>query len=947
MMSKKSITLVLIFMIVISMLVTNVFAQGVNLNANQDKGRPEITGSDRDRNNIQEVPAKQKQEHPFKAEKSKKTTVDEEPGAATTITVSNPLISMTEVRTIDVVVDLGYVPNLEDLKWTFGDRPFSDWKRWVSGSNYTGPQIINFVEQPRIEDNTVVAKIRFNLLYNTTNLSGNARSQYPTFIGYYDLKVEDTTNGTTASKTMKYYPYDSYHTYDEIKPALDDIFTHARKGRYLEYQSIGQSVQGRDLHFVILAKDKASVNKYLNNTLPMMLENPSELKQLLESGKLGEYKVPIFINNIHPDEAPGIDAQIDTLRKLVTEDVIEYNTLDENNKSMAVSFSVDDMLDNVIILMNITQNPDGRANNTRGNVNGFDLNRDNGYQTQIETQIVTSQIAKWSPISFLDLHGFVAGFLIEPCTPPHEPNFEYDLLVESMLENAHAMGKAGISNTTYNSYLIPRLDYGQGWDDATIAYTAMYAMMHGALGYTIEMPHLNQESNNLMVYTLFSGINYVRENKDRLFANQLEIYRRGIEGIDSREVDRWLVNARRESIGRPRGDNENFFPDYYVLPLDLKLQKNALEVYNTVEYLLRNGIKVEKTLKSVNVEGVTYPAGSYVVNMKQAKRGYANTVFYQGINVSDFSNMYAEIVLNFPALRGFDAYAIRTEGAFNKVTENVPKVNKPQTQVTGNAAEFVVRNTNNDVIKAVNKLLNEGKTVKQVQSAGKGYAAGDYIISRKDLMDIRKDYYLEVTTFDAKAEAKVLVEPKIAFYGSNQTKFVLNELGFNLVPIDQSNIIIADNGTNVKGRILDEQKSYIGIGINAVNFIRSQNVLPGFNWAYASSSHEGLMKGIITQNHFITSGYAQEDLLYTAHGAYITAVPTGAQVISKVSTADDFFVSGWWPNNNNRVKGQVMAITQEVGDARVTVFANSLTNKAHPQHNYRMLANTIYGSTNK
>lgn len=57
------------------------------------------------------------------------------------------------------------------------------------------------------------------------------------------------------------------------------------------------------------------------------------------------------------------------------------------------------------------------------------------------------------------MHGFVSGFLIEPCTPPHDPNIEYDLVMPSMLEQANAMGKAGIANTKYDSYHIPYEEY--------------------------------------------------------------------------------------------------------------------------------------------------------------------------------------------------------------------------------------------------------------------------------------------------------------------------------------------------------------------------------------------------------------------------------------------------------------------------------------------------------
>ena len=71
----------------------------------------------------------------------------------------------------------------------------------------------------------------------------------------------------------------------------------------------------------------------------------------------------------------------------------------------------------------------------------------------------------------LRLTRFIKEFLIEPATPPHDPNFEYDLLSDLMLENAHHMGRAGVANSKYNSYIIPKLDWGDGWDDSFSGYT--------------------------------------------------------------------------------------------------------------------------------------------------------------------------------------------------------------------------------------------------------------------------------------------------------------------------------------------------------------------------------------------------------------------------------------------------------------------------------------------
>ncbi|PAF12329.1 hypothetical protein CHH61_25075, partial [Shouchella clausii] len=77
--------------------------------------------------------------------------------------------------------------------------------------------------------------------------------------------------------------------------------------------------------------------------------------------------------------------------------------------------------------------PDGRVDATRFNGEGIDLNRDFITQSQPETQETVSLIKEWNPMVFLDTHGYVKNYapnkqgLIEPCTPPYNPNYEYDL----------------------------------------------------------------------------------------------------------------------------------------------------------------------------------------------------------------------------------------------------------------------------------------------------------------------------------------------------------------------------------------------------------------------------------------------------------------------------------------------------------------------------------------
>ncbi len=56
----------------------------------------------------------------------------------------------------------------------------------------------------------------------------------------------------------------------------------------------------------VVAKDQASIDKYLTETTPLMLTKPDQMLKELQAGTF-DYKLPILINNTHADEQPGID----------------------------------------------------------------------------------------------------------------------------------------------------------------------------------------------------------------------------------------------------------------------------------------------------------------------------------------------------------------------------------------------------------------------------------------------------------------------------------------------------------------------------------------------------------------------------------------------------------------------------------------------------------------
>lgn len=873
-----------------------------------------------------------------------------------TIPIKDNKVYMTETQKGEFKLD-HKVNSLEDVSITFGDKNIQDWKRWQRETGkFDGENVFSAELAPDKKTVIVTMKPLFNSrdrnrgYYTEIDLSqrwpNNLRRLYGDYIKDYDLAITDKEKKVLNKTTLTLRPYEHYLSYDVMVKKTDEIKDKAKKDRYVTIEEIGKSIKGRPIRMGIVAKDKQSVDDYLSKTTPEMLNHPDEMLKKLEKGQL-DYKVPIFMHNTHADEEPAIDIVAGLFDKFANEDVIRFKGIDENKKKVDRKIDVKKALDKAFFLFTFVENPDGRSKNERSNANGYDVNRDHGYQMQPESRAMAKQINRFNPLTFMDFHGFQKDFLIEPCTAPHDPNFEYDLMLPSLEAHADAMGTTALANTRYRSYITPRRDWKSGWDDDFSGYTAVYSIYHNVVGHTIELPHTNEESYQAGLYVGFGGIDYALKHRDTLFANKLKAFSRGIHGIEDPKTEKEFTGPKGEIVGRPKVNGEHFFPNYYVIPMTPALQKDPNEAYEMIDYFKRNGVKVQQ-LKE-DIKGTSLKAGDLVVDMAQAKRGVANMALWRGSNDSAWDSMYAEVVVNFPVMRGFDILTINQKSALDGKLTDVTWTKAPR-NIPESAPYYFVENNSMYVVKAINKALEKGLPV---------YLAKNGFYFREDtLKEAIKDVALKAKPLQGTVSGAQLVAKKVYAPGSPNKHLGYESPSRSSVALLQMGFSLVDNYEAADVLVLEDDKydpEWIGkkpvifIGDAAIQHAIDKGKLKGVKITYTKAADgqfiyryddfEGLMKATANPSSLASSGYGKDTYFYSTNGAWLTNSNADFTPVLKVKEKDAF-VAGWWPKHE-QAYGQIVALDGRVNGQPTLIFVGSPLNKMHTHEFYRWVSNAF------
>ena len=891
--------------------------------------------------------------------------------------------------------------------------------------------------------------------YSAPHSNGGA---YLDLCGYYTLNVTagDEAVGSIHTKIV---PYDSFRTVYELYDDLEALAA-TDTDLYVSKESMGQTTtDGYDMPYLIIADSKESVDKWLAYT-DLVESDPDLALTKLANGDFDDLRVPMFASNVHSNENAAVNGILEFAHLLLENETINVNTLEgftdagkellaqeiakqnvavpEQIKNFAsyIGFirgengykangslysgqldleeyynvknnevNVKELLGDVFMVIVPEQNIEGYEHMTRTTGQGYDPNRDEANQTLFEDANAMALVNKFNPMVFTEIHGRVEAMLIEPCTPPHEPNYEYDLIAKQFIQLGEAVGMGAIANNPeHNSFEMPYRDYlrvdndspsgvawTEPWDDMTTAFGSQFPVLIGTAGITWELPVYSDVASELVVpYGLMTQAMYIQANKITMLENQAKLFSRGVNNINSNElVAPWYVDqydrpGTQTELMRPvydgEGQNGNFYPECYIIPMDSANQKNLYDAAAEMKYLTRNDVKVNVASKEFTYDGVTYPAGTMVVSMYQAKRSLANSQLFDGTFINVWQGLYSESFAQRSNARGYDRVIVAEPAAYKTIMAACPEtINYTQaltylaafaTQFEGvENADVIIDNVSNDSAAAVNALLRAGKTVAMITE---GSEKGNFVCSYEDFMTVAKDYVLTATgVYGAGIKAAVILNPQVYLPGKpadNTSGYVettlrsgsynyrfdwlaLTAMGFTMTDdLTKANVIVGSRALSDDAlAAVKAGTPYMGYSNDAITGRSAFMQELGVEISSCDKGTDFLGRVVYPNNTLVNATYINEgdDVMYEYGTNWFTKLPEGATVLVQnagktpmqgcICLTDDELTAQFNQYNNG-----VVGFEYQSGKLDMALFANVLNHKIHQTDEYTFISNFIF-----
>ena len=675
--------------------------------------------------------------------------------------------------------------------------------------DFTSSRILNRVRGMRKQNRAVSSwlSILATLLYlSLAAQSANAQAAAPTV----DPKVP------TPASVLGHTPGDDFYlaNYDESRAYFHKL---AESSNRIKIYPAGKTTRGLDFEYAVISSPEnlAQLDKFkgINRKLTMARGiDDTAAHELAREGKV----IVHLDGGMHSTEVAGAQHSIALAYKLVAT---------QNDPE------IDAILNNVIIVLWPTLNPDGqdevvawyRKNlGTRFEVSplpdlyqeyvGHDNNRDGYMNNMLESQEITRVELEWDAEVFYCQHQtapFPARIFIPPFVEPISSNIQ-PLLMRWL--NAFGIDMAAYLDEHQMPGAINRVGFDNwypGFQDFTGIFRNTISFFTETALYGYATPHF---------YT-------VRDfPKDFQALNSQIFYSSPWEGGWWRLGDavRYMVGAsmsvldtaakyheqllyNKYQAGRDNIERFEKNPPYaYVISTE---QRDLPEAAMLVQKMMLNGIEMNQAAQPFAANDRKYPAGSWVILMDQPFAGLVKELFEP--------QKYPDLRENGTPIRPYDVagwtlpmqMGVDADAVMQPVTKEQLATLKPLTEfaapagsVEGAGSIFLVSHKTNNSFKAINDAFAAGGQVSFASAAAAGGVEPGTIVvsgvSRERMNEIAKNNSLVIRAAErAPAESIATKKPRVGLYRAwtpnideGWTRWILEKYGFAPITLHTGDI---------------------------------------------------------------------------------------------------------------------------------------------------------------
>jgi hypothetical protein len=581
-----------------------------------------------------------------------------------------------------------------------------------------------------------------------------------------------------------------------------------RQSPRLQVQRLGQSTQGRSFWMAVISSPENLANQESLIQLQAQLADPRELPPAQARRLMRDARAVVCIPcSIHPIEVGPSQMAMNLAYRLV---------LDNSEEIRAI-------LDNVVVLLIPTQNPDGldaivewykkyRDTPFAGGpvpfldhpYCGHDINRDWILLSQKETRSTVEKVYNvWRPHLVFDLHqmGYTGPrMFLPPYKDPHDENVHPLLQAQASaigMAVAAEMTAAGLAGVAHNFYFDAfASSRAYVFYHAGIRFLGEIASARLATPLTITPDELKEDEEIAPLQRSWrqplpwrGGIwrlGNIVEYAEKASLALLELAARDREG--------WLQKSWQVQRDAVREGEER---EVFILP-PRPFDPHAL--HDLLALLQLGQVEIYQAKSKVAVSGTLYPEESYLVPIAQPYGSYARTLLQNRIYVeSGAKGDMLYDVSSYNLAQAFGVKVLEGSGEILGEIEKVGKLTPPAGEVTDlpERSGFLLDYRSLAANRAVNRLLAAGipvywlkesqRTAKEVWPAGSCWVVTDSLALLRDLARIHRVSFVAGKLRPGQTAWR-LKTPRIGIYTSylaesdeGWTRFILeaNEFKFD------------------------------------------------------------------------------------------------------------------------------------------------------------------------